>query len=154
MTSPKRQPLLIVEDDAALQKQMRWALDQYEVLVADEREDAIAQLRRFEPAVVTIDLGLPPQPDSPVEGLRLLEEIMQLAPDTKVIVITGQHDRANALKCIELGAYDFCEKPFAADVLNLIVARAYRLAELQEENRRLHAAAAMKAAGGILTFES
>jgi two-component system NtrC family response regulator len=151
MTAPKRQPLLIVEDDAALQKQMRWALDQYEVLVADEREDAIAQLRRFEPAVVTIDLGLPPQPDSPVEGLRLLEEIMQLAPDTKVIVITGQHDRANALKCIELGAYDFCEKPFAADVLNLIVARAYRLAELQEENRRLHAAAAMKAAGGILT---
>jgi two-component system NtrC family response regulator len=147
----KRQPLLIVEDDTALQKQMRWALDQYEILVAEDREDAIAQLRRFEPAVVTIDLGLPPEPDSPAEGLRLLEEIMQLAPDTKVIVITGQHDRANALKCIELGAYDFCEKPFAADVLNLIVARAYRLSELQEENRRLHAAAAMKAAGGILT---
>jgi two-component system, NtrC family, response regulator len=149
--NPKRHPLLIVEDDPALQKQMRWALDQYEVLVADDREEGIAQLRRFEPAVVTIDLGLPPHPDVPDEGLRLLEEIMQLAPETKVIVITGQHDRANALKCIELGAYDFCEKPFAPDILGLIIARAYRLSELQEENRRLHAAHAMKASGGILT---
>jgi two-component system NtrC family response regulator len=147
----KRQPLLIVEDDPALQKQMRWALDDYEVLVADDREGAIAQLRRFEPAVVTIDLGLPPHPDAPDEGLKLLEEIMQLAPDTKVIVVTGQHDRSNALKCIELGAYDFCEKPFAPDLLELIVARAYRLSELQEENRRLRAATAMKATNGILT---
>jgi two-component system, NtrC family, response regulator len=150
-TPAKRQPLLIVEDDPALQKQMRWALDQYDVLVADDREEAIAQLRRFEPAVVTIDLGLPPQPDLPVEGLKLLEEVIQLAPDTKVIVITGQHDRANALKCVELGAYDFCEKPFAPEILSLIVARAFRLFELQEENRRLHAAQAMKATGGILT---
>ena len=149
--SQKRRPLLIVEDDPALQKQMRWAFDQYEVLVADDRESAIVQLRRHEPAVATIDLGLPPHPGEPTEGLVLLQEILQLAPETKVIVITGQHDQANALKCIALGAYDFCEKPFQTDVLGLIIARAYRLSELQEENRRLAAVQALKGAGGILT---
>jgi len=81
-----RRPLLIIEDDPALQKQMQWAFDQYETVVAGDRESALAQLRRYEPAVVTMDLGLPPQPDDPAEGLKLLEEIHGLAPDTKVIV--------------------------------------------------------------------
>jgi two-component system NtrC family response regulator len=135
--SDKRRPLLIVEDDPALQNQMRWAFEGFEVLLADDRETAIAQLRRHEPAVVTIDLGLPPHPDEPTEGFRLLGEILALAPDSKVIVITGQHDRANAVKCIALGAYDFCEKPVQAEILTLIVDRAFRLSELQEENKRL-----------------
>jgi two-component system NtrC family response regulator len=149
--SDKRQPLLIVEDDPALQKQMQWAFDGYEVLVAEDRESALAQLRRYEPAVITVDLGLPPHPDEPTEGLRLLQEILTLAPDTKVIMITGQSDRSNALKCIALGAYDFCEKPVEAEVLSLVVERAFRLYELQEENKRLQAGQGNHGVTGILT---
>jgi len=133
----KRRPLLIVEDDPALQKQMRWSFDDLEVVLANDRESAIAQLRRHEPAVATIDLGLPPHPDDPTEGMQLLAEILDAAPDTKVIVVSGQHDRSNALKAIALGAYDFCEKPFQPELLSLIVERAFRLWELQAENRRL-----------------
>ena len=136
-----RKPLLIVEDDPALQKQMQWAFDGYETIVADDRASAIAQLRRFEPAVVTMDLGLPPRPDDPTEGLALLEEMHSLAPGTKIIVLTGQSDRANALKAIALGAYDFCTKPFEPEVLTLTIERAFRLHELQAENARLQAAA-------------
>ena len=91
--SAVRKPLLIVEDDPALQKQMQWAFDQYETIVANDAESAVAQVRRFEPAVITMDLGLPPQPDDPTEGLRLLEEIHGLTPAAKVIVLTGQNDR-------------------------------------------------------------
>ncbi len=149
--SDKRQPLLIVEDDPALQKQMQWAFDGYEVLLADDRESALAQVRRYEPAVITVDLGLPPHPDEPTEGLRLLQEILTLAPDTKVIMITGQSDRSNALKCIALGAYDFCEKPVEAEVLSLVVERAFRLFELQEENNRLQASQGSHGVTGILT---
>lgn len=147
----KRKPLLVVEDDPALQKQMRWALDQYEVLLADDRDSAIAQLRRHEPAVITMDLGLPPHPDAPTTGFALLQEILALTPEAKVIVITGQHDRANAVRSIALGAYDFCEKPFQPEMLSLIIERAYRLSELQEENRRLQNAQLAPGNSGILT---
>ncbi|MCW5626056.1 MAG: PEP-CTERM-box response regulator transcription factor [Burkholderiales bacterium] len=147
--SDKRKPLLVVEDDPALQKQMRWAFDAYEVLTASDRESAIAQLRRFEPAVVTMDLGLPPKPDEPDVGFELLQETLSLSPDTKVIVITGQHDRSNALRAIALGAYDFCEKPFQPEMLTLVVERAFRLYELQEENRKLQAAAGVSGSGLI-----
>ena len=151
MTEAKRKPLLIVEDDPALQKQMRWAFDKYETVVAGDRESAVAQLRRHEPAVVTMDLGLPPQPDDPTEGLRLLEEILALAPDTKVIVLTGQNDRANALKAIALGAYDFYAKPFEPELLGLTIERAYRVHELQDENRRLQSAQQPSALSGVIT---
>jgi two-component system NtrC family response regulator len=150
MTEPRR-PLLIVEDDPALQKQMRWAFDAYETVVADDRESAIAQLRRFEPAVVTMDLGLPPHPDDPSEGLALLDEIHSLAPDTKVIVLTGQSDRTIALKAIGLGAHDFCTKPFEPEVLAWTIDRAFRVHELQEENRRLQASQQAPAMSGIIT---
>jgi two-component system NtrC family response regulator len=146
-----RKPLLIVEDDPALQKQMQWAFDQYETVVASDRESAIAHLRRNEPAVVTMDLGLPPTPDEPTEGLRLLEEIQSLAPGTKVIVLTGQNDRANALKSVALGAYDFCLKPFEPELLAWTIERAFRVHELQEENRRLQATQAAPAMSGITT---
>jgi len=150
MNTPRR-PLLIVEDDPALQKQMQWAFDKYETVIANDRDTAIAQLRRFEPAVVTLDLGLPPTPDSPATGLALLDEIQSLAPDTKVIVLTGQNDRANALRAIALGAYDFCPKPFEPDILTLTIDRAFRVHELQEENRRLQGMQQAPATSGILT---
>jgi two-component system NtrC family response regulator len=135
----ERSPLLIVEDDPALQTQMTWAFDQYGPVTASERESALTLLRRHRPAVVTMDLGLPPQPDDPTEGLQLLQDILSAAPDTKVIVLTGQNDHANALKAIGLGAYDFYSKPFQPELLALTIERAFRLHELQAENRRLQA---------------
>src|SRR5215471_9928447 len=135
--SEQQKRLLIVEDDIALQKQMQWAFDRYESVVASDRASAIVELRRSEPAVVTMDLGLPPNPDDPSEGLRLLEEIHALAPDTKVIVLTGQDDRATAIKTIALGAHDFCTKPFEAEILAWTIERAFRVYDLQQENRRL-----------------
>ena len=143
--------LLIVEDDRALQKQIRWAFDQYETLAADDRETAMQLMRRYQPAVVTMDLGLPPDPDSVSEGFKLLEEILSLAPDTKVIVLTGQNDRANALRAIALGAYDFFAKPFEVDLLGLTIQRAYRLHELQKENERLQAMQQPDAMAGMIT---
>src|SRR5581483_3703955 len=140
-------PLLIVEDDPALQKQMIWAFDRYAPVSAGDRESALAQIRRHEPAVVTIDLGLPPAPDDPSEGFQLLQQILSIAPDTKVIVLTGQNDRANALRAIALGAYDFYAKPFEPELLGLTIERAYRLHELQEQNRRLQLAAPTSLAG-------
>ncbi|MDR1854026.1 MAG: PEP-CTERM-box response regulator transcription factor [Azoarcus sp.] len=135
--SEKQRTLLIVEDDPALQKQMRWAFDGFETVVADDRESAINQMRRFEPAVVTMDLGLPPTPDDVGEGFALLSEILALAPDTKIIVLTGQHDRENAVRAVGLGAYDFFSKPFEPELLTLTIERAFRLYNLQAENRRL-----------------
>ena len=129
--------LLIVEDDPGLQKQMRWSFDAFETLVAGDREGALVHLRRHEPAVVTLDLGLPPDPDGASEGLATLEQILMLAPDTKVIVVTGNQDRANAVKAVAMGAYDFYQKPFDPEVLGLVVERAFRLLALQRENRKL-----------------
>jgi len=147
----KPKPLLIVEDDPALQKQMRWAFDQYETVVANDYDSAVAQIRRFEPAVITMDLGLPPRPDDPSEGFRLLQTVLTLSPDSKVIVLTGQNDRQNALRAIALGAYDFNSKPFESEILALTIERAYRVYELQEENRRLQAAHQESSVSGIIT---
>src|SRR5579872_4900515 len=149
--SDVRRPLLIVEDDPALQKQMQWAFDQYETVFASDRETAIAQVRRHEPAVVTMDLGLPPSPDDPAEGFRLLEEMHALVPSTKVIVLTGQNDRVNALKAIGLGAHDFCTKPFEPELLTWTIDRAFRVHELQEENARLQATRDAPAFAGLIT---
>lgn len=129
--------LLIVEDDEGLQSQLRWCFDDYEVLIAGDRDQAITHLRRHEPGVVTLDLGLPPDPGGVSEGLATLEEILALAPQTKVIVVTGDNDRANAVKAIGLGAYDFYQKPVDPELLGLIVDRAYAVHELEQENRRL-----------------
>jgi two-component system NtrC family response regulator len=142
--------LLVVEDDPALQTQMKWAFDAYEVAVASDREEAIAQVRRVEPGVVTLDLGLPPETAGVGEGFRTLEKIMELAPDTKVIVVTGQHDSANARRAVALGAYDFFAKPFDAATVSLIIDRAFRMHDLQVENRRLLAERA-EGAGGIIS---
>ena len=147
----KRRPLLLVEDDLALQKQLKWAFADYEVVLAQDKESALAQLRRFEPAVITMDLGLPPLPDDPAEGFKLLQETLSLAPDAKVIVLTGQNDRTNAVRAIGLGAYDFYPKPFEPETRALTIERAYRFYELQQENRRLQEAASAAALRNILT---
>jgi len=151
--SDKLRPLLIVEDDPALQKQMRWAFDQYDAVLAGDRESAIVQLRRFEPAVVTMDLGLPPEPDDTVEGFALLQQILSLAPDTKVIVLTGQNDRQNAVRAVGLGAYDFFAKPFEPELLAMTIERAFRLFDLQQEKRRLEAARQHDALAGFLSHD-
>jgi len=129
--------LLLVEDDPGLQSQLRWCFDGYEVFVAGDREEAIVHLRRQEPPVVLLDLGLPPDPENASEGLAALEQILALAPYTKVIVVTGNDDRENAVKSIAKGAYDFYQKPVDAQTLGLIVDRAYHLYELEQENRQL-----------------
>jgi two-component system, NtrC family, response regulator len=135
--SSGQKKLLVVEDDPGLQKQLRWSFDDCNVVVASDRESALAQVRRHEPAVVTMDLGLPPDPDGASEGLATLQQILALAPNTKVIVLTGNQNHANALKAINLGAYDFHQKPFDASILGLIVNRAFYLHQLQLENREL-----------------
>ena len=151
MAHDKLPPLLIVEDDPALQKQIRWSFSDYEAVTAGDREEALAQMRRFQPPVVTMDLGLPPDPDSVSEGFRLLEEILAAAPDTKVIVLTGQNDRSNALRAIDLGAYDFIAKPFEPEILSLIVDRAFRVHGLQTENRRLRETRQPEVLNGLVT---
>jgi len=151
MTAEKSLGLLIVEDDLALQKQIKWSLDRFESVTAHDRDSALVQLRRSAPAVVTMDLGLPPDPDAVSEGFALLEQIMAADPRVKVIVLTGQNDQANALRAIELGAYDFLAKPFEPEMLNLIVERAFRLFQLQAENERLRAFQQPDSLAGLIT---
>ncbi|MCP8686805.1 PEP-CTERM-box response regulator transcription factor [Marinobacterium sedimentorum] len=131
--------LLVVEDDMGLQKQLKWGLEQYELVFATDRETAIAQLRRYEPDVITLDLGLPPDPANASVGMQVLQEILQLQPESKVIVLTGNDDKVNAVNSIGLGAYDYCQKPMDLDTLGLILERAFLLRELEKENRRLAA---------------
>jgi two-component system NtrC family response regulator len=136
MSSDKAK-LLIVEDDEGLQRQLRWAYDDYEVLIASDRNAAIDLLRSQEPAVVTLDLGLPPDPDGVSEGFATLETMLSLKPETKVIVASGHGARESALRAISSGAYDFYQKPVDIDQLGLIVRRAFQLHGIENENRRL-----------------
>jgi two-component system NtrC family response regulator len=133
----EKKHLLVVEDDKGLQSQLRWAFDDFEVIVTGDRTEAINQLRRIQPGVVLLDLGLPPDPGGVTEGLATLSEILTLTPEAKVIIVTGDNDRANAVKAIAMGAYDFHQKPADPEILALLVARAYHVYELEIENRRL-----------------
>ena len=151
MTPDKPRSLLIVEDDLALQKQIKWSLDRYESVTAHDRESALLQMRKAAPAVVTMDLGLPPDADAVSEGFKLLEQLLTLDPDIKVIVLTGQNDQVNALRAVAMGAYDFFAKPFEPELLNLTVDRAFRLFELQSENRRLQSMHQPETLAGLLT---
>jgi two-component system NtrC family response regulator len=126
----------MVEDDVEVQRQLRWAFDEYDIRFATDRKGAVAVFRGDDIPVVTLDLGLPPDPDGASEGLATLEAILSVAPQTKVIVVTGNEDRKNALRAIELGAYDFYQKPIDAAVLGLLIDRAQKLYQLEEENRR------------------
>ncbi|NIJ19954.1 two-component system NtrC family response regulator [Sphingomonas naasensis] len=150
MTDMKK--LLIVEDDAGLQRQLRWAYEGYAIHTAANREEAIAVIRAEEPQVVTLDLGLPPDPDGTTEGFATLETILSLAPDTKVIVASGHGAHESMLKAIALGAWDFYQKPIDIDALGLIVARAFHVHALEAENRRLAGRAEAGAVlGGMIT---
>jgi two-component system, NtrC family, response regulator len=149
MTEPK--VLLVVEDDEGLQRQLKWAYEGYEVVCAGDRGAAIDALRAHEPAVVTLDLGLPPDPDGTDEGFATLAEMLRLKPDTKVIVATGHGARESALKAIAMGAYDFYRKPVDIDDLGLIVSRAFHVHDIESENRRLEGGAAGTVLGSIIT---
>ncbi|MEG8015159.1 PEP-CTERM-box response regulator transcription factor [Sphingomonas sp. 22R3R2A-7] len=145
-----RPVLLIVEDDIGLQRQLRWVYDGYEIVVASDRAQAIDAVRAHEPAVVTLDLGLPPDPDGVTEGFATLREILALKPDTKVIVASGHGARQSALTAIADGAWDFYAKPIDIDALGLIVARAFHVHALEAENRRLAARNANAGFGGLI----
>ena len=147
-----RPVLLIVEDDLGLQRQLRWAYEGYEIVVASDRATAIEAVRAHEPAVVTLDLGLPPDPDGVAEGFTTLREILALKPDTKVIIASGHGARESALLAIAEGAWDFYAKPIDIDVLGMIVARAFHVHGLEAENRRLamRVAASGSGFGGVI----
>ena len=149
--SEAKQKILLVEDDLGLQKQLKWSLDDYEIVVAADRDNAITQLRRHEPPVVLLDLGLPPDPDGATEGLATLQQILSLAPLTKIIVVTGNLDRSNAVKAISLGAYDFFQKPFEPDILKLMIERALHVNALETENRKRASAQGHAPLAGLLT---
>ena len=149
----KKPVLLVVEDDEGLQAQLKWAYDDFEVVIAGDRDAALTALRAYEPKVVTLDLGLPPDPDGTTEGFAVLEQITSLKPDTKVIVASGHGARESALNAIERGAYDFYQKPVDIDALGLIVRRAFNLHTIEEENRRLqqHSGEDNKVLGRLIT---
>ncbi len=148
--SSKQTRLLIVEDDPGLQRQLKWALDAFEVECAATRAEALAALRRAEPPIVLQDLGLPPDPDGVEEGFATIAEILREAPRTKIIVVTGREGREHALRAIRLGAYDFCQKPVDTQVLSHIVDRARRIFELEAENERLAEIRSSQALEGVI----
>jgi two-component system, NtrC family, response regulator len=148
MAKPK---LLIVEDDEGLCSQYRWAFPACEVLMAHARPQAVTLVRKESPPVAIMDLGLPPDPDGVSEGFAALEDVLRIAPQTKVIIVTGNGERKNALKAIASGAYDFCEKPVEIDVLRTIIERGLNLYRLEDENRRLAAMPARSSIERIIT---
>jgi len=148
----KKRTLLVIEDDPGLQSQMKWCFgEDIEVVIADDNKSALTALRRFEPPVVTLDLGLPPDPGGSSEGFKLLEEIIALAPNTKIIIITGREEKENAVKAIGMGAYDFYQKPVDAETLTFVVERAFKLAELEEKTREYEKSKAQNNNYGIIT---
>ncbi len=150
--SDKKPKLLVVEDDPGIQSQLKWCFEDYELLTATDRESAIAELRRHEPAVILQDLGLPPDAEGVSEGLKTLEETLQLAPHTKVIVVTGNGELDNAVRAVGAGAYDFYQKPIDTDVLLLIVKRAFHMHTLEEQNRALLSVRSQSPLEGILAI--
>ncbi|WP_206240385.1 PEP-CTERM-box response regulator transcription factor [Novosphingobium terrae] len=149
----ERPSLLIVEDDAGLQAQLKWAYDDFDVTVVGDKASALAAMRAIEPEVVTLDLGLPPDPDGTSEGFAVLDAIMTMRPQTKVIVASGHGARESALTAIARGAYDFYQKPVDIEELGLIVRRAFKLARIEAENRALAARVGSdhRVLGGMIT---
>ncbi len=147
---PSPKPLLLVDDDTGLLRQLRWAFSDHKVFPAGTRQEAIDFVKREPIPVAIVDLGLPPDPDGASEGLATLTEILAIAPATKVVIATGNETREHALRAIALGAYDFYQKPIDIDVLQLIVSRAERMFELEDENRRLAEVAQTSPVDGII----
>ena len=143
--------LLVIEDDPGLRSQLKWCFENFEVLQAEDMETAARQLEKHNPSVVTLDLGLPPDPGGVTVGLSILEKIITDYPETKVIVVTGQEDRENALKAISMGAYDFFHKPIDAKILPLVAERAYHLHQIEHENRVLQEQKNTSPLDGVIT---
>jgi two-component system NtrC family response regulator len=150
MSETAKGVVLVVEDDPGLQMQLRWSLGDYDVRIAGDRDNALAALRDSKPGVVLLDLGLPPDPDGITEGFAVLEEVVALDKDTKVIVVTGHEDRKSALRAIALGAYDFLNKPVDGQMLEVIVSRAQHVYGLEQENKAYAAAMEMPGLHGVI----
>lgn len=143
--------LLIVDDDEEIRTQMKWALHgDYEVAVAEDRDVAVAEFKRTEPSITLLDLGLPPSPNDPSEGLAALSELFAIQPEAKVIVVSGQNETTNAIKAVRLGAYDFLAKPVIIEELQLILRRCLYLQELEREHRSLQEAVRPTVFEGII----
>jgi two-component system NtrC family response regulator len=139
MTEGRMEKLLIIEDDEDILTQLKWGLSKYyKVLVAKDRDSAMKVIRKERPKVVTLDLGLPPEPDNTENGFRCLGDILQELPSTKVIVITGNNEKESALKSVEMGAYDFYQKPINISELKVILKRAFYLYDLEQENIKMY----------------
>lgn len=132
-----KRSLLIIEDDLGLQNQLKWSFDGYDVRTADDRESAIDVVKKHQPAVITLDLGLPPDSGGVSEGFETLNSIQSISPYSKVIVITGNDQSDVPVRSIAQGAYDYYQKPIDPDMLGLVIDRAFRLFDLEEENRKL-----------------
>ena len=146
--------VLLVEDDVGLQKQMRWALSPYVVDVAGSRIDALDKISSAKAySAVVLDLGLPPDENGASEGLKTLDEILNAAPRTKVIVASGNVERVNAVRAIAKGAFDFVAKPLDSEVLKIILDRAVRMQELEEENKLLREQSARATDGLVFGSE-
>src|SRR5580698_3194313 len=140
--------LLIVDDDEEIRTQMKWALAKdYEIFQAEDRPSALAMFRAEQPSVVLLDLGLPPHPGSPEEGLAILSELLTLDRLVKVVIISGQGEKENALRAVGSGAYDFLTKPVDMDELKFLLKRCFQFVQLEKEY------AAMQQSAGGDTFE-
>lgn len=152
--NPDSQGLLVVEDDPGLTRQLRWSLEKYAPHFADTRQSALTQLRLHRPSVVLQDLGLPPDANGIEEGMTTLQEILAYAPDTKVIVVTGNGDQSSAVRAIGLGAWDFYQKPLDIDILNIIIDRAKHIWSLEHEYKSLNKSSKSALAGLIASSQN
>ncbi len=150
MEKPK---LLIVDDVEDIRTQMKWALtEDYQVFEAEDRPSAMLLFEEHQMPLVSLDLGLPPDSNGVEEGFRLLDDMLQQASGTKVVVITGQEQREHALRAISLGAYDYFNKPIQIDELNVVFKRALYVHELERENRELQKGVSADSFQGIVGF--
>ena len=134
--------LLIVDDSKEIRKQLKWGLGkEFRILLAESVDEALKLFAQHAPKVVTLDLGLPPDIDGASEGLRCLQQMLQKQPTCKIIVLSGNEDHINALAAVDMGAYDYYHKPIDLDELKIILSRAFHVAGLEEENRRLQVSA-------------
>lgn len=132
--------LLIIDDNEDILTQLKWGLasDAYTLHLATDMDRALEIFRKARPGVVTLDLGLPPHPDTSEEGFRGLVEMLKICPSAKIIVITGNDERDNALQAIKLGAFDFFRKPIDLEELRVIIRRAFHLHALEQEGASRH----------------
>lgn len=135
---PTKPKLLIVDDDEEIRVQMKWALAKdYEIALAGDRASAVETFNAARPPVVLLDLGLPPHPAAPDEGLQALSDLLAIDGNVKVVIVSGQGEKVNALRAIGAGAYDFLNKPVEMEELKFLLRRCYHVAGLEREHREM-----------------